>query len=99
MHLVKPGALYVNVSRGALAPLAALESCLERGTIAAAALDVYEIEPLPSDSRLRGEFADRMVFGAHTAYNCPGISEKVTHRTYRHLLEELQCPLAQSLPQ
>ncbi|HNM46189.1 MAG TPA: NAD(P)-dependent oxidoreductase [Candidatus Sumerlaeota bacterium] len=93
MHLLKPGALYVNVSRGALSPAKALEECLERGLIAAAALDVYEVEPLPKNSRLRGEFADRVVFGAHTAYNCPGISEKVTRLTFENLFEELGCPL------
>lgn len=91
-HLLKPGCLYVNVSRGALAPLSILEKCLEEGTIAAAGLDVYEVEPLPKDSRLRTDFADRVIFGAHTAYNCPGISEKVTARTFGNLFEELGVP-------
>lgn len=91
-HLLKKGVLYVNVSRGALAPLATLERLLRDGTITAAALDVYEVEPLPLDSPLRTEFADRMIFGAHTAYNCPGISEKVTHLVFRNLLEELGVP-------
>jgi D-3-phosphoglycerate dehydrogenase len=93
MHLLKKGVLYVNVSRGALTPAAALEECLERGIIEAAAMDVYEVEPLPAASRLRTEFAERMIFGAHTAYNCPGISEKVTRLTFENLFEELQCPL------
>ena len=93
MHLLPKGTLYVNVSRGALAPFAALEQCLEDGRIEAAALDVFEVEPLPYSSRLRTEFADRLIFGAHTAYNCPGISEKVTHLTFRNLFEEIQCPL------
>lgn len=92
-HLMKKGCLYVNVSRGALAPLATLEQCLADGTIAAAALDVYEVEPLPLDSRLRTEFAERIIFGAHTAYNCPGISERVTKRVFENLFEELGCPL------
>lgn len=92
-HLLRKGVLYVNVSRGALTLARALEQCLESGTIAAAALDVYEVEPLPKDSRLRAEFADRVIFGAHTAYNCPGISEKVTRLTFENLLEELGCPL------
>lgn len=93
LHLIRPGTMYVNVSRGALAPLATLEMALEKGTIAEAAMDVYEIEPLPLESRLRTEFAGRMIFGAHTAYNCPGISEKVTRLTFENLFEELKCPL------
>ncbi len=92
-HLLKKGCLYVNVSRGALAPLATLEKLLEDGTITAAAMDVYEVEPLPLDSRLRTEFADRMIFGAHTAYNCPGVSERVTDLVFKNLFEELKCPL------
>ncbi|CAN5305357.1 phosphoglycerate dehydrogenase [soil metagenome] len=92
MHLLKSGVLYVNVSRGALTPAAALEQCLADGRIAAAAMDVYEVEPLPLDSRLRKEFADRMIFGAHTAYNCPGISERVTRFTFENLFAELGCP-------
>lgn len=93
MHLLRPGCLFVNVSRGALTPAAALEECLEKRIIEAAAMDVYEVEPLPMDSRLRTEFADRMIFGAHTAYNCPGISERVTKFVFENLFEELKCPL------
>jgi D-3-phosphoglycerate dehydrogenase len=93
LHLIRPGALFVNVSRGALAPAAALEKGLEEGIIAAAGLDVYEIEPLPADSRLRTEFAERVIFGAHTAYNCRGVSERVTRLTFQNLMEELGCPM------
>ena len=92
LEMMKEGTLLVNVSRGSLTPMAALEEGLERGIIAAAGLDVYEIEPLPADSRLRTEFADRIIFGAHTAYNCPGISSKVTRLTFENLFEELKCP-------
>jgi phosphoglycerate dehydrogenase-like enzyme len=92
-HLLKGGVLYVNVSRGALAPLDTLEVCLEEGSIAAAAMDVYEVEPLPADSRLRRDFSDRMIFGAHTAYNCPGVSQRVTDLAFKNLFGELQCVL------
>ena len=37
--------------------------------------------------------SDRVIFGAHTAYNCPGIKEKVTRLAFESLLEELQCPM------
>jgi phosphoglycerate dehydrogenase-like enzyme len=44
---LKPGALYVNVSRGPVAREPALLAALQSGTLAAAGLDVFTVEPLP----------------------------------------------------
>jgi phosphoglycerate dehydrogenase-like enzyme len=48
----KPGALFVNVGRGTAVDEEALIERLRDGTIAGAALDVFEQEPLPQDSPL-----------------------------------------------
>jgi phosphoglycerate dehydrogenase-like enzyme len=46
---LKPGALYVNVSRGGVAQEKALLDALQSGRVAAAGLDVFAVEPLPPE--------------------------------------------------
>ncbi|HVN55347.1 MAG TPA: D-glycerate dehydrogenase [Anaerolineaceae bacterium] len=49
---MRPGAILVNVARGPVVDMDALYSALSHGTIAAAALDVTDPEPLPPDHPL-----------------------------------------------
>jgi phosphoglycerate dehydrogenase-like enzyme len=49
---MKPSAIVMNVGRGPVIDEAALVEALQTRKIAAAALDVYEVEPLPTDSPL-----------------------------------------------
>lgn len=53
LALTKRGVRIINGARGGLIDETALANALENGQVAAAALDVFETEPLPADSRLR----------------------------------------------
>jgi phosphoglycerate dehydrogenase-like enzyme len=50
--VMKPSAMLVGISRGRIIDQKALAKALREGRIAAAALDVFDPEPLPSDSEL-----------------------------------------------
>jgi phosphoglycerate dehydrogenase-like enzyme len=49
---MRPETIFINTARGGLVDEAALLHALESGTIAGAAIDVTEVEPLPLDSTL-----------------------------------------------
>jgi len=46
---LKPGAIFVNIGRGDLVDTPALTAALESGQLGAAALDVFDPEPIPAD--------------------------------------------------
>ena len=52
LSLMKPSAFVINVGRGSAVDCTALAEALKNGTIAGAALDVTEPEPLPEDHPL-----------------------------------------------
>jgi phosphoglycerate dehydrogenase-like enzyme len=49
---IKPGAYLVNIGRGSVVNEAALVESIKNGYLSGAALDVFEVEPLPEDSPL-----------------------------------------------
>ena len=63
---MKPGALFVNTSRAELVAPGALLAALESGRPGSAALDVFESEPLPRDSKLLR--MDNVVATPHLGY-------------------------------
>ena len=65
LALLRPSAVLINVSRGALIDEAALVETLQAVRIRGAALDVFETEPLPHDSPLWR--LDNVLVSPHTA--------------------------------
>jgi phosphoglycerate dehydrogenase-like enzyme len=72
LALMKPTAVLVNTSRGPIVDEAALLEALNEDRIGGAGLDVYDVEPLPADHRLRA--APHTLLTPHLGY--------VTHGTY-----------------
>lgn len=74
LHAMKRTAVLINVARGALVDEDALISALAAGTIAGAALDVFEEEPLPPTSPLWN--LDNVILSPHISGNSVHYHEK-----------------------
>lgn len=81
---MKRSAYLINIGRGVIVDLADLTSALQDGEISGAALDVYEVEPLPSEHPLWG--MDNVILTPHVAAASPRIAE----RHLATLLENIQ---------
>jgi D-3-phosphoglycerate dehydrogenase / 2-oxoglutarate reductase len=83
---MKPGAMLVNTSRGALVDIPALVAALDRGTPGAAALDVYPAEPqVPEDLRRRAD----VILTPHIAFSSPDSVLELRRRATEDLLRVL----------
>jgi phosphoglycerate dehydrogenase-like enzyme len=63
---MKSDSYLVNTSRGPIVDEAALINALKNNAIAGAGIDVFDVEPLPTDHPLRG--LDNAVLTGHTGY-------------------------------
>ena len=52
LECARAGAVFINVGRGPIVDENALIECLKNGKLKGAALDVFDIEPLPVESEL-----------------------------------------------
>ena len=69
LSMMKPTAILVNAGRGGIVDEAALAEAIDSEMIAGAALDVFSVEPLPSDSPLlKVAKSDRIRLAPHVAW-------------------------------
>ncbi|MEO5741454.1 MAG: phosphoglycerate dehydrogenase [Vicinamibacterales bacterium] len=80
---LRKGAWIINTARGGLISETALAERLANGTVGAAALDVFETEPLPMDSPLRS--APNMILGSHNSSNTIEASLRTSERAIENL--------------
>lgn len=86
--LMKPSAVVINTARGPIIDELALVKALQEKRIAGAALDVFEVEPLPENSLLRQ--MDNVLLAPHNANSSPEAWERVHQNTIHNLLDELR---------
>jgi D-3-phosphoglycerate dehydrogenase len=84
---VKPEVRIVNVARGGLIDESALIGALESGKVHSVALDVFEVEPLEANSRLR-DFP-RNIFGSHNGSNTSDAVKRASEQAVSILLKSL----------
>jgi phosphoglycerate dehydrogenase-like enzyme len=84
LALMRPSAVLVNTSRGAVVDEAALTEALRAGRIAGAGLDVFQTEPLPIDHPLIG--LDNVVLSGHSASASLAAIERMCDATVEGLL-------------
>lgn len=92
LALMKPSAILVNTSRGAVVDEGALVRALRQGRLAGAGLDVMEVEPLPADHPLA--LLPNVLLTPHVA----SASRATRRRMAEMAVENLLAGLAGRLP-
>ncbi len=90
LRLVRPQAVLINTARGPIVDEPALVAALQAGQLAGAALDVFEVEPLPGDSPLLR--MENVLLAPHNSNSSPAAWERVHWNTIRNLLDALEIP-------
>jgi D-3-phosphoglycerate dehydrogenase / 2-oxoglutarate reductase len=85
---VKKSPVLINAARGPIVDEPALVRALQSGRLAGAGMDVFEEEPLPTNSPLRT--MDNVLIAPHNSNSSPEAWERVHENTIRNLLQILE---------
>jgi D-3-phosphoglycerate dehydrogenase len=80
-------AILINTARGPIVEETALVAALSSGQVGGAALDVFELEPLPKDSPLLK--MDNVMLAPHNSNSSPTAWERIHWNTIKNLVEGL----------
>ena len=94
---MRSGAVLINTARGSVVDEVALFEALRSGKLAGAALDVFEQEPLPPTSPLRG--MDNVLLAPHNSNASPSAWERVDWNTIGNLFQGLGLARPQVKPE
>jgi len=83
----KPTAILINSARGPIVKETDLIAALQSKKLGGAAMDVFEVEPLPHDSPLM--IMDNVMLAPHNANSSPAAWERVHWNTIKNLLDGL----------
>ncbi|HEX9818753.1 MAG TPA: hydroxyacid dehydrogenase [Methylomirabilota bacterium] len=92
LGLMRPGAIYVNTSRGGVQQEEALFEALTRGQLAAAGIDVWEEEPASRDNKLFN--LDNVVCSSHVA----GVTREASRQASLQVTGEMLRVLRGEMP-
>jgi D-3-phosphoglycerate dehydrogenase / 2-oxoglutarate reductase len=83
LNLMKSNGILINTARGPIVDELSLIEALKNKTIAGAALDVFEYEPIPNNSELVK--MDNVMLAPHNANSSPAAWERVHKNTIKNL--------------
>jgi len=87
LKIMKAESVLINTSRGEVIDQSALEDALQNNEISGAALDVFEVEPLPEDNILRK--IDNVYLSPHNSNGSPQVFNKVDELSIQNLFTGL----------
>jgi D-3-phosphoglycerate dehydrogenase len=88
LSLMKPSAVIVNTSRGNVVDLRFLATALQEGRVRAAALDVLEEEPMPTD--VAALALDRLTLTPHMAWYTEDTYDALKRRALQNVIDYLK---------